>query len=143
MCVCVRRIEGIVVAQENEEVLLEAWRQEEQIIIEKQMKVTSVLYHLVLHALEFFGAIPSVSSVMYIYAHTKRREPEWSTPQYPFLNLKVAFQGKQKIQQIKKSCFPLVYTSLFNLTLYFGLVHSGSQPFPSKCKHSEVMVIAI
>ena len=33
------RIDGIVVAQENEEVLLEAWRQEEQLLIEKQMKV--------------------------------------------------------------------------------------------------------
>jgi xeroderma pigmentosum group C-complementing protein len=35
---CCPVIEGIVVAQENEEVLLEAWSQEEQIIIEKQMK---------------------------------------------------------------------------------------------------------
>ena len=33
------RIEGIVVAKENEEILLEAWRQEEQLIIEKQIKV--------------------------------------------------------------------------------------------------------
>ena len=35
-----------MVAQENEEVLLEAWRQEEQIMIEKQMKVSVCSYCL-------------------------------------------------------------------------------------------------
>ena len=39
VCVCVCRIEGVVVAEENRELLLEAWSQEEQLIIEKQMKV--------------------------------------------------------------------------------------------------------
>ena len=61
VCVCARvcvymcRIEGIVVAQENEEVLLEAWRQEEQIIIEKEMKVSITHMSLTFssHALEF------------------------------------------------------------------------------------------
>ncbi len=36
------RIEGIVVAMENEEVILEAWEQEEQIRIEKVNKVCFV-----------------------------------------------------------------------------------------------------
>lgn len=37
--VCVCSIEGIVVAEENRELLMEAWTQEEQLIIEKEMKV--------------------------------------------------------------------------------------------------------
>ena len=40
------RIEGIVVAQENEEMMLEAWRQEEQLIIEKQIKVYTMYVHI-------------------------------------------------------------------------------------------------
>ena len=32
-------LEGIVVAKEYEEVLLEAWEQEEQVLIEKEIKV--------------------------------------------------------------------------------------------------------
>ena len=33
------RIDGIVVAEENREVVMEGWRQEEQMMIEKEMKV--------------------------------------------------------------------------------------------------------
>ena len=34
-----------MVAKENEEVLLEAWRQEEQLLIEKDMKVCPISLH--------------------------------------------------------------------------------------------------
>ena len=37
------RIDGIVVAEENREVVMEGWRQEEQMMIEKEMKVC-ILY---------------------------------------------------------------------------------------------------
>ena len=36
---CPPRIDGVVVAEENQELLMEAWRQEEQMMIEKEMKV--------------------------------------------------------------------------------------------------------
>ena len=36
---CPCRIDGIVVAEENKELLMEKWRQEEQMMIEKEMKV--------------------------------------------------------------------------------------------------------
>ncbi len=42
-CCCVsthRRFDGIVVAEESEEVLREAWETEEQLLLEKQIKVT-------------------------------------------------------------------------------------------------------
>ena len=44
MCLFVSSFDGIVVAKESEELLLEAWQTEEQIILEKEMKVQSYCF---------------------------------------------------------------------------------------------------
>ena len=46
MSLFVSSFDGIVVAKESEEVLLEAWQTEEQIILEKEMKVLKLLFCL-------------------------------------------------------------------------------------------------
>ena len=51
------RIDGIVVAEENREVVIEGWRQEEQMMIEKEMKVC-ILYSWKHSRLKMFAVLP-------------------------------------------------------------------------------------
>ena len=53
------RIDGIVVAEENREVVMEGWRQEEQMMIEKEMKVCILILYSWKHSrLKMFAVLP-------------------------------------------------------------------------------------